>query len=154
MRIKKVVKILGRVLLTVFLLVYVLVALVNYSVVQSVVASYVASRCSSSWGGEVRIGAIGCNPLNHLVLNDVLLVSPSNDTICSADRMSCRFAGFPYKDGGLSLSDVKLKNVDYHFAIDSNGINLRYLIDYYGGREKKKGRGRFVVKVDDIILTI
>lgn len=152
MHIKKVVKILSRVLLTVFLLVYVLVALVNYSVVQSVVASYAGSRFSKAWGGEVRIGSIGCNPLNHLVLRDVLLVNPDNDTVCVARRMSFKFDGFPYGDGGLSFSEAKLSGVDYHLQIDSNGLNIRHIIDYYNKGEWTSEGGRFVVLIDDLIL--
>ena len=65
---KKALKIVWRTLLALFLTVYVVVALLNYSLVQSLVASYAGSRCSEAWGGEVRIGSLGCNPLNHLVL--------------------------------------------------------------------------------------
>ena len=132
---KKALKIVWRTLLALFLTVYVVVALLNYSLVQSLVASYVGSRCSEAWGGEVRIGSLGCNPLNHLVLRDVLLVSPDNDTICSARKMSFRFAGFPYGDGGLSFSEARLHDVDYHLAIDSNGLNLRHIINYYASHD-------------------
>ena len=153
---KKALKIVWRTLLALFLTVYVVVALLNYSLVQSLVASYAGSRCSEAWGGEVRIGAMGCNPLNHLVLRDVLLVSPDNDTICSARKMSFRFAGFPYGDGGLSFSEARLHDVDYHLAIDSNGLNLRHIINYYVSHDtttkKKPHSGLFTVLVDDLIL--
>lgn len=153
---KKALKIVWRTLLALFLTVYVVVALLNYSLVQSLVASYAGSRCSEAWGGEVRIGSLGCNPLNHLVLRNVLLVSPDNDTICSARKMSFRFAGFPYGDGGLSFSEARLHDVDYHLAIDSNGLNLKHIINYYVSHDtttkKKPHSGVFTVLVDDLIL--
>ncbi len=152
---KRVSKIVLRTLLAVFLTVYVLVALLNYSVVQSVVASYAGNRCSSAWGGELRIGSIGCNPLNHLVLRDVLMVSPENDTICTAEKMSFRFDGFPFGDGGLSFSSAKLHKVDYHLQIDSNGLNFKHIINYYKSRRDTTERakmGKFVVLIDELVL--
>ncbi len=153
---KKALKIVWRTLLAVFLTVYVVVALLNYSLVQSLAASYAGSHFSEAWGGEVRIGSVGCNPLNHLVLRDVLLVNPDNDTICSARKLSFRFAGFPYADGGLSFSEARLHDVDYHLAIDSNGLNLKHIINYYKNpdkpKEKKPHKGAFTVLVDDLIL--
>lgn len=136
--------------LTLGLLVYVTVALLNYSLVQSVVSSYASSRFSEAWGGKVRIASMGCNPFNHLVLRGVELINPSGDTICTASRIAVRFDGFPIDNEGLHLSYVSLNDTYYHLRIDSTGLNLRYIIDYYKTDKPKKKGSDFKVLVDEL----
>lgn len=143
-------------MLVFFVLLYVVVALLNYSVVQSVVGSVASDHFSSEWGGKVRIGSLGCNPMNHLVLRNVELIAPGNDTVCIAHKMAFRFDGFPYDSHGLRFSRAELKDVFYHLDIDSVGINLDFIIKYYASKkveEEEKEEGQeFKVLVDDLIL--
>lgn len=143
-------------MLTVFIAVYVVVALLNYSVVQSLAGSAVSDKFSSEWGGKVRIGSIGCNPFNHLVLRNVELINPQNDTICIAHTMAFRFKRFPYDEHGLSFSQVRLKDTYYHVGIDSTGLNLNFIINYFASKRSKpkepKGPTEFKVLVDDLIM--
>lgn len=153
---KRIGKILLRVVLACFLLVYVVVALLNYSVVQSIVGSFASDYFSNEWGGKVRVGSMGCNPMNHLVLRNVELINPGDDTIFVAGKLALRFDGFPYDSHGLRFSKVELKDVLYHLNIDSSGINLKYIIDYYSSGEEidevDNSKETFKVLVDDLIL--
>ncbi|MBR3529668.1 MAG: translocation/assembly module TamB domain-containing protein [Bacteroidales bacterium] len=141
-------------LATIGLVVYIVVALANYSVVQSLAGSYASSRLSSEWGGKLRIASLGCNPFNHLVLRGVEWVAPNNDTICEAGKIGVSFDRFPVDGQGLHLSHVELRNIYYHFAIDSNGINLKFLIDHYHKPHPKPSvpHKPFIVQVDEVIL--
>lgn len=141
-------------MLALLLVLYVAVALLNYSLVQSLVASAASSYFSSQFGGKVRIASIGCNPFNHLSLRQVELISPSNDTICTSGRIDMSFDRFPLDKYGLSFSHVRLKDTYYHLAIDTNGLNLKYIIDHY---KKPKDPAdtmpvEFKVVVDDFVM--
>ena len=136
-------------------MVYVIVALVNYSIVQSLVGSVASSHFSAQWGGTVKVGSLGANPFNHLVLRDVELVSPSNDTICIANTISCRFDKLPFDKHGLTFSRVRLKDVYYHLAIDSTGLNLQYIINQYKPKQPRPPRtehAEFKVVVGTLVL--
>ena len=143
-------------MLAVFVTVYVVVALLNYSLVQSFAGSLASNKFSSEWGGKVRIGSIGCNPFNHLVLRNVELINPVGDTICTANTMAFRFKRFPYDEHGLSFSQVRLKDTYYHVGIDSTGLNLNFIIDYFASTDTTEDDDtaptEFKVLVDDLIM--
>jgi len=125
-----------RVLRVVLVLLYLLVAVLNYSVVQSLVGAVAGNYFSQEWGGIVRIGALHINPLGQVEIDDLLLVSPTNDTIYDGELLTVGFRGIPVSSSGLSLGRVRLKNVRYHFASirtsDSTSCtNLQYIIDYF-----------------------
>lgn len=144
-----------RTVLALFVLVYVVVALLNYSLVQSMAGSVASDYFTKEWGGKVRIGSMGCNPMNHLVLRNVELIAPENDTVCMARKLAFRFDGFPYDKHGLSFSKVQLTDVFYHLDIDSTGINLNFIINYFASDEEKEETTEpveFKVLVDDLIL--
>ncbi len=136
-------KIVWRVLLGLLLTVYVAVALVNYSVVQSYLGTVAGNRLSQEWGGEVKIGALHAMPFDHLILNNVLLVSPTGDTILDVERLRCSFKRFPYHDQGIYLNRVYLRNGYYHLAITHDSVsdkqytNLQYIFDHYPAKPKK-----------------
>ncbi len=151
--IKKFAKISARVLWGLFITAYILVALMNYSIVQSLVGSAVSSHFSKEWGGTVKIGSMGVNPFNHLVLRDVQLISPVNDTICMAHTIACRFDGIPFNDNCLSLRYVRLHDLYYHLNIDSTGINLGFIIDYFKSDKPKTSPSKpFTVLVGALVL--
>lgn len=145
-----------RVVLALFVLVYVVVALVNYSVVQSVIGSVVSDHFTKEWGGKVRVGSLGCNPMNHLVLHNVELIAPGNDTVCVARRIACRFDGFPFDSHGLTFSKVQLSDALYHLTVDSVGLNLDFIINYYSSDEPDEEDDDeevdFKVLVDDLVM--
>lgn len=116
--------------------------------------SVASNHFSSEWGGKVKIGSIGCNPFNHLVLRNVELIAPDNDTVCQAGTVALRFDKFPYDSHGLSFSRAKVKDTYYHLKIDTTGINLQFIISHYVKKEKKKTKSptEFKVIVDDLIL--
>lgn len=141
--------------LAIGLLVYVLVALANYSIVQSLVGSYVSSFFSKEWGGKVKIGSLGCNPFNHLVLRDVELINPANDTICTAHTIAIRFDKFPFDSKGLTMKRLYLKDTYYHLNIDSAGLNLKFIIDYYKPEHPSPPREEpveFKVLCDELVM--
>ena len=138
------------------LIVYVSVALLNYTLVQSMAGSWASDYFSREWGGKVRIGSMGCNPFNHLVLRNVELINPDNDTICTAGCIALRFKKFPFDSHGLTFSRVKLKDTYYHLAIDTGGLNLGFIIDYYSSKETDdsdtSSAPEFKVLVDDLVM--
>lgn len=134
-------KIVRRVTLGLLLTVYVAVALLNYSVVQSYLGTAASQRLTREWGGTVKIGALHFMPWDHLVLNDLLLVAPDNDTILRAERLSVHFKKFPYSKNHLSLDRVYMRNGYYHLVLTEvpgeplPRINLQYIFDHYGTAE-------------------
>lgn len=137
---------------TLFLVLYVLLALVNYPIVQSVAGSFAGQKLSQAWGGEVHIGSIGINLLDHVALYDIRLISPTDDTIFIGEKISVRFNGIPITSEGLTLERVAIRNADYHLGIDSTGINLNYIIKQFGKSEKKKESKPFAINVSRIRL--
>lgn len=128
-----------------FLGLYVLVALLNFTVVQSYIGAAVGSHFSKEWGGKVKIGAIHFSPISHVVLNDVELISPTDDTIFDGELISCRFKHFPYRDHALQFDRVYLRNGRYHFEsiLKPDGkhcTNLQYIIDYFASGKPKKAK--------------
>ncbi len=155
--VKRTWKIISRVLLTLGLLVYILVALVNYSIVQSVAGAVAGNYFSREWGGELRIGSLHAMPFDHVILDHVLWVSPTNDTLFNGEKVDVSFHHFPFDGKGLDFDQVKLKNCYYHFATrGGSDINLKFLIDYYKARRKPKEEQTehepFSVKVKTLIL--
>ena len=138
----------------VFLTIYVLVALANYSVVQSIAASWVSSYLSKETGGEIRIGSLGINLFNHVRMHNVLMCEPSGDTVFCCERLSVRFDEFPVSSDGLSLRRVSISNGYYYLGITEDGINLKFLINYFKSEKKKekKEAAPFVVRVNSVSL--
>lgn len=108
---------------------YVIVAILNYSLVQSYIGTAVGSFFSKECGGVVKVGSMHVNPFRRVVLYDVELVTPDNDTVANAEKISCTFKGFPFEDHSLNLDKVLIKNTYYHLHVYEDGINLDYLID-------------------------
>lgn len=150
---KKVWKIVRRVLLTVGLVIYIIVALLNYSVVQSYLGALAGSYFSKEWGGKVYIGSLHAMPFDHLIADNILWISPTGDTLLTADQLKVNFDRFPYRGQSLELNSVYLKNAYYHFETRDHKTNLQFLIDYYKKkREKRKSRGPFTVKAKTLEL--
>ena len=156
---KKVTRIIAKVLGGLFLTVYVLVALLNYSLVQSFAGAYASSYFQQKWGGTVRIGALHAHPFSHIIVDDLLLVDPAGDTLYCGDLLKVRFRRFPFRDGGLDVERVFLKNARYHFASfyypDSTyGINLDYIIHSFGSVDEADTLPAepFPVRVGELVL--
>ena len=154
---KKVWKIISRVLLTLGLTIYIVIALVNYSLVQSALGAVAGNYFSREWGGELRIGSLHAMPFDHLILDHVLWVSPTGDTLFDGESVRVTFRHFPFDGKGLDMERVHLKNAYYHFATTGgSNINLKFLIDYYNKGPKKEKRNKerepFVVKAKTLIL--
>ena len=94
-------KIVSRTLISVVLIAYIVVALLNYSIVQSTLGALAGDYFSKEWGGTVRIGSIHAMPFDHVILDEVLLVSPDNDTIFDAETLRVGFRRFPFRGHGL-----------------------------------------------------
>lgn len=140
--------------------VYLLVALLNSSVVQSYLGAAAGAYFSREWGGKVRIGALHFSPISHIILNDIELVSPTNDTIFDGERITCRFRQFPFHGGGLRFEWVHLKNSKYHFESiqypsGKLGTNLDFIINYFSTGEPfvpDPNAPPFVVEVGELLL--
>ena len=76
--------------------VYLLIAALNSTVVQSYIGAVVGNYFSKEWGGKVRIGALHASPISHVILDDIELISPTNDTIYYGERITCRFKAVPF----------------------------------------------------------
>ena len=167
---KTVWNIIWRVLLAVVLLLYVAVALVNYSVVQSYLGTLAGHHFSKQWGGEVRIGSIEVTPWDHLSAHNILLVTPTGDTIFDAETLKLRFRHFPFRKGNidegglnvgtLDLHRLYLANAYYHFesiydsVADRHYTNLQFIIDSYASDEPKTPHTgqTFTVNVRTVVL--
>ena len=136
----------------VLVVVYVVVALANYSLVQSLLGAKVGQAMSQQWGGKVKVGSIGMNLWDHVVLRDVLLISPEGDTIANAGRIGLRFDGNPVVENGLRFRTVSVKDTYFHLAIDTNGINLKYIINHYPPKPGPKEKKPFTLNVGLVML--
>lgn len=143
MKTRKAGHIIGRALIALGVAIYVVVALLNYSVVQSYLGTAAGRYFSKEWGGEVKVSSLHANPLGHVILKNVLLVSPDNDTIIEAGRIGINFDRFPFRDNTLKARYVSLRNTSYHLETvqgsdSSKHINLQYIIDYFAAPEKEE----------------
>ena len=157
---KKAWKITRGVLAGLLLTVYVAVALVNYSVVQSYLGTAAGRYFSKEWGGTVKVGALHAMPWDHLILNNVLLVAPDNDTLLDVKSLRIHFKRFPYNANHLMLDRVYLRGGYYHLAVretadgTSTVTNLQYIIDYYSnGQSPEGGGGVFTVDVGSAMIS-
>ena len=148
-----------RVLGAVFTAVYIFVALLNSTVVQSYIGAAVGDYFSKEWGGKVRIGALHASPISHVILDDIELISPTNDTIYYGERITCRFKRFPFHGDGLSFDRVSLRNGRYHlhtfrYPSGKSGINLDFIIHYFAERAtpSESTGGVFTVEVGELRL--
>lgn len=154
---KKPLHITSRILGTLLLGVYLLVALVNTSLVQSYLGAAAGIYFSKEWGGKVRIGAIGISPFSHVILNDIELISPTQDTLFDGERITCRFDHFPFHKAGLNFDRVLVRNARYHFESikypsGKIGTNLDYIIKYFAPEVPPPHDSvvHFVVKVGEV----
>lgn len=147
--VKRILTIAGKTLWGIFIAVYVLLALANYSLVQSLAGSWVSSYLSKETGGELHVGAIGIGIFDHVRLYNVLLCDPKGDTIFDFERILVNFNGIPVGSEGLSLQHVSIRNGYYFLGIDENGINLKFLINYFKKDKKEKTeKNDFIVRVN------
>ena len=123
-------------LTTLGLTVYIIVALLNYSVIQSYLGALAGDYFSKEWGGKVYIGSLHAMPFDHLIADNILWISPTNDTLLVADQLKVSFDRFPYSDRTLEFNRVYLKNAYYHFAIENHKTNLQFVIDYFKSEKK------------------
>ena len=136
---KKAWKITSRALLALGLLLYVAVALVNYSLVQSYMGAAVGSYFSREWGATVRIGSLHAMPFDHVILDDILLVDPEGDTVFRGETLRVGFRRFPFRNHGLELDHVYLRDAYYHLVTGGEKkINLQFIIDYFKPKEPKE----------------
>ena len=155
---KTVWKIVGRVVVGLLLTAYVAIALLNYSVVQSYLGTAAGRYLSREWGGTVKIGALHAMPWDHLILNNVLLVAPDNDTIFSAKRLRVHFKQFPYKEKHLTLDRIYLRQGYYHLAVTEDTVtgephtNLDYILEYYHLDKHRELLDTFTVDVGTLTL--
>ncbi len=149
---KTVWKIVRRILLTAGLVVYILVALLNYSIVQSVAGVVAGQYFTKEWGGKLYIGALHVMPFDHLIADDLLWVSPTDDTLLVADRLSVSFERFPFRGDALELDKVLLRNAYYHLSTENHEINLKFVIDYFKSNKPSKKHGPFTVKANELVL--
>ena len=152
---KKIWKVISRMLTTLGLVVYIIIALANYSIVQSYAGAVAGSYFSKEWGGKLSIGSLHAMPFDHLIIDNILWISPTGDTICNGESIRVSFSKFPFDGTGLDLNEVYLKNVYYHLQVLKNGINLQFLIDYYKSdkvKKEKKEHEPFYVKAKTLIL--
>lgn len=150
---KRLCKIVSRMLLWLGLTVYIIVALANYSIVQSYAGAMAGHYFSKEWGGKLSIGSLHAMPFDHLILDHVLWVSPTGDTLFDGESVRVSFKKFPFDGKGLDLNQVHLKNVYYHLAINDDGINLKFLIDHYKKETTSTQEHEpFVVKAKTLLL--
>lgn len=139
------------------LVVYIAIAVLNYSVVQSMIGGAVGRYFSHEWGGEVHVGSVGLDPLNHVSLHNVRLVSPDGDTVLDAGRIACRFTGLPIANGGIRMKRVVIRNTMFHLTSGGGKSSFKYIAEYYKERSKKKEKVKkdgdpFVVDIRDVVL--
>lgn len=141
-------------LIGLFLVVYVAVALVNTSIVQSFLASAVSTHFTREWGGMVHVGAVHVTPLGEVKLRDILLVSPTDDTIFCGKAIDCRFSGIPLRNRTLKLSRVRIADMYYHLGFTPDGINMKYIFNYFNDGEEDDNTPRegITIKVHRLIL--
>ena len=138
---------------------YVLVALLNYSFVQSLIGAGIGNYFSHEWGGTVKVGSVHIDPFNHVILRNILLVSPEdNDTVLASGRLSCRFKGLPIGDDGIKMRSVRIQNTTFHLTSHDRNNSFKYIVDYYRERSHKKEKkkkdkdGPFVVDIKNVVL--
>ena len=153
----KIARVVWRSVAALLLSVYVIVALFNYSLVQSYIGTAVGSYFSKECGGVVKVGSMHVNPFRRMVLYDVELITPENDTVANAEKISCTFKGFPFGDHSLNLDKVLIKNTYYHLHVFDGSINLDYLIDGIARMFPSDGKPRekhpFTVRVNRLHLS-
>lgn len=138
---------------------YILIAMLNSTLVQSVLGAWAGDYFSREWGGKVRIGALHFSPISHLILDDIELISPTNDTIFVGENITCRFNSFPLHGSSLKLDRVRIADASYHFAsiCDEDGshhTNLQYILDYFHSDEPEDttSTGPFTIEVGELVL--
>ena len=156
---KKALYVVRRIVGYTFLAIYLIIAALNSTVVQSYIGAAVGNYFSKEWGGKVRIGALHASPISHVILEDIELISPTNDTIYYGERIACRFKRFPFHGDGLSFDRVSLRNGRYHlhcfhYPSGESGINLDYIINYFasGATPSESTGAVFTVDVGELRL--
>lgn len=79
----------------------------------------------------MAIGSLHAMPWDHLILDHILWVSPTGDTLFRCETLRVSFDRFPFHDNTLDMKRVLLRNAYYHLGIGEEGINLRFVIDYF-----------------------
>ncbi len=126
--------------------------------IQSIAGSIASEYFTREWGGKVAIGTLRVSPFTGLTLGDIELISPTNDTIFCGRRLLVRFSGNPFHDNELNVNKVVIADAYYHLQINPDGINLKYIPQYFKNKrkdkpkkEKEKGKP-FVVRTKQLVL--
>ena len=153
-RFKKTLRAIGYSLMGVLLFLYIIIALLNTSFFQSLIANKLSEHFSKEWGVEFRLSAVNINIFDRIELHDVYLEDNNGDTILFSDNIHIKLNGFPTSKG-IKIARVIVQNTVFNLGIDEDGINFRFIIDYFASdkpKEKKDTEIDFVVDIEQVKL--
>ena len=149
---KKLVRILGRVLLALMLLVFALWVLIQAPPFQNWLAKTAAARLSSKLGTKVSVESARIVLLNTVSLSGLLVADKQKDTLLSAGEMRVNITDWFFNYDSAAINHVFLKDVEVNLMRKDSVWNHQFLVDFFAS-PKKGGGGRklaFGLKVVDI----
>lgn len=151
---KRIMKIIGRVLLSIFIVLYVVIALMNTTITQSIVGAKVADYFQKEWKTKFSIGAISVTPFINLGLKDVYLEDKQGDTLLYANRIEANLQSLP-KNKVISIGDVRIYKTDVYLKKKNHKMNFAFIIDYFKSNKPKKNKPPskpLTIKVKDLVM--
>src|SRR5574344_706265 len=149
---KRIMKIIGRVLLSIFIVLYVVIALMNTTITQSIVGAKVADYFQKEWKTKFSIGAISVTPFINLGLKDVYLEDKQGDTLLYANRIEANLQSLP-KNKVISIGDVRIYKTDVYLKKKNHKMNFAFIIDYFKSNKTKQNKPPskpLTIKVKDL----
>src|SRR3954452_22422766 len=128
---KKILNILGRVLVALLGFILLLWLLVQTAPVQNFIVGKITKRLSNDLKTEVRIGHVNLSLFNKVNLEDVLIKDRNKDTLLSAGAVKVRITDWFFLRNNIVLKYIGLENANILLHRRDSVWNYQFIADYF-----------------------
>ncbi|MFP5040570.1 translocation/assembly module TamB domain-containing protein [Parasediminibacterium sp. JCM 36343] len=149
---KKIVKIIGKILLCIIALLLVLVLAIQLSPVQNWLAGLATSKLSRALGTEVRVKNVSVSLFDKINLEGILIRDQKKDTLLYAGALRVRINDWFFLKDKTELKYIGLEDATIKLKRTTAVWNYEYIIDHFASpsnpKSKKKGVILDLKKID------
>ena len=125
-------------MLSILALLSILLFSLQFSSVQTFVTKRVAKYLSKELNAKVEIGSIYFKPFSELNIYDFKLADSNGTPILSAKKLNADLVLTDYFQNKIVIEKLNIEKAYVDFQVYKDSSNIKFLIDYFTPKEKKK----------------
>src|ERR1700742_5062553 len=136
---RRVVRILGRLLLTIFIILLLVFFLIQTPWIQNIARAKAETYLSRKLNVPVRIGSLDIQFFNSVTLKDVFVGDRQKDTLLSAGLIDVRIKMLGLLHNSLDIGEVHLAGLTAKIKrqLPDTAFNFQFIIDAFAGGNSK-----------------